>query len=364
MPATSSKKTAILYDFLQVQGGAEAVTLDLCHHFPQLDLITAFINPAAFPEPPLPTQRIRALTTPTALQGWQTIKSCKAFTTNTQWLGDYHSLIFSGSNAPLAVCNSQAEKNIYYCHTPPRFVYDLKTHYLSTTPLWQRPLLHGLIRYLRPRFEQSMKKMDVIYANSINVQNRLKHYLNIDSQVLYPPCRVDRFRWQNDGDYYLSTARLEEYKRVDLIVRAFKAMPDKKLIVASGGSQLSKLKHLADGAQNISFTGWVSEQHLAELMGNCLATIYIPRDEDFGMSPVESMGAGKPVVGVDEGGIKETVIAQQTGWLLPSPPSSEALISLISGLKKSTIKSMRQNCEKQAQRFAPNHFHEELQQYL
>lgn len=359
----ANNKAAILYDFLQVKGGAEAVTLDLCQHFPHLDLVTAFVNNKVFSEPLLSAERLHTLTSQTELPGWQTLKSCLAFQQRTASLQKYDTLIFSGSNAPLAVVNSQAKQNIYYCHTPPRFVYDLKAYYLNSIPAWQRPLLKGLVRYLQPRYEASLDKMDKIFANSRNVQHRLKHYLGVDSDVLYPPCRTDRFKWLGQGDYFLSTARLEEYKRVELIVRAFMQMPDKKLIVTSGGSQLNKLKALAQDAANIQFTGWVNEAKLTELMGNCLATIYIPMDEDFGMSPVESMGAGKPVIGVNEGGVKETVIDGETGWLLPAYPTVRQLVDCISVIQYQRGLQMREPCQKQSARFSSDRFFSAFNHY-
>ena len=136
-----------------------------------------------------------------------------------------------------------------------------------------------------------------------------------------------------EGDYFLSTARLEPLKRVDLIVNAFKNMPDKKLFVTSGGSQLKSLQELADGAKNITFTGWASDAELRRLVGNCIATIYIPKDEDFGISPVQSLAAGKPVIGVNEGGVAETVREPADGVLISTPPSPEKVLKAVSAIE-------------------------------
>jgi len=67
-------------------------------------------------------------------------------------------------------------------------------------------------------------------------------------------------------------------------VDAFKEMPEKKWVVASGGSEYDGLKKKAGAAKNITFTGWTDEEKLGEWMGKAIATIYIPVDEDFGMS--------------------------------------------------------------------------------
>ena len=155
--------------------------------------------------------------------------------------------------------------------------------------------------------------MDIIVTISETVRKRFKRFLGYDSVVIYPPCETERFQWIEEGNFYLSTARLDPMKRVDLIVKAFKKMPDKRLVVVSGGADMPRIKQIAEESPNIEVLGWISEAQLCDLMGRCIATIYIPRDEDFGISPVESMAAGKPVIGVQEGGLLETVGGGRAG---------------------------------------------------
>jgi glycosyltransferase involved in cell wall biosynthesis len=78
----------------------------------------------------------------------------------------------------------------------------------------------GLIRYLRPLYEEAIARMDTIITNSENVRSRIKKYLGIDSRVIYPPCETEKFKWLGQEDFYLSTARLDPLKRVDLVVKA------------------------------------------------------------------------------------------------------------------------------------------------
>lgn len=356
----NTASTAFLYDFLQVQGGAEAVTLGLCERFPELRFVTAFVNSAAFSEVPLSADRLTTLTSATTVQGWQTIKTSHAFRSKTEFLRDFETLIFSGFYSPLALLTANAANSVYYCHTPPRFVYDLKHYYLDAVPFWQRALLKALIRWYQPQYEEAVRKMDVVYANSINTQQRLKRYLGIEATVLYPPCNSQGYQFVSQGDYYLSTARLEPYKRVKTIVEAFIRMPHKRLIVASGGSQFEHLKRLAAGARNIEFTGWVSQQKLQNLVGNALATLYIPTDEDFGISPVQSMAAGKPVIGVNEGGVAETVLHESTGYLLKPNPSAADLVQCLEALDSDFLLGLRHACEKRARLFMGEQFYNQM----
>ena len=202
--------------------------------------------------------------------------------------------------------------------------------------------------------------MDVVVADSKNVQNRIQNFLGLESTVIYPPCDIDKFFWVGQENYYLSTARLAPYKRVDMIIQAFTQLPEKRLIVSSTGPEERYLKQLAEGFDNIQFTGDINDQELQKLIGNAVATIYIPKDEDFGMSPVESMAAGKPVIGVKEGGMLETVIHEKTGWLIPSNPSLENIIQAVGEATPEKTLSMRIACEEQAQNFRTEIFEKKM----
>jgi glycosyltransferase involved in cell wall biosynthesis len=289
-------------------------------------------------------------------QLWRQLKLLRSFKSSTQFVEGYSNAMYSGSYSPLAVLYHAANNNILYCHTPPRFIYDKRDYYLARLPFWQRPLLQYFINYLQPRYEKAVARMNVIVANSYTVKKRIHRYLGRKAQVIYPPCDTTRFSWNGQQKYYLSTARLDVLKQVDLCIEAFLKMPDRRLLVASGGLELSRLKKIAQDAPNIHFTGWVSESRLRDLIGNAIATIYLPRDEDFGMSPVESMAAGKPVIGVAAGGLLETVVHEETGLLLPANFNLENLISAVQRMTSARALKMRPDCERRAQLFSRKRF--------
>ncbi len=152
-------------------------------------------------------------------------------------------------------------------------------------------------------------------------------------------------------NFYLSTARLDPLKRVGSIIKAFKKLTDKKLLVVSDGIEKTRLKKLAANSPNISILGRVDEAKLLRLIGTCIATIYVPDDEDFGMSPIESMAAGKPVIGVSQGGILETVIPGQTGILISPDANPYDIASAVMELDSAKARTMRIFCEKRASEF-------------
>lgn len=348
----------ILHDFFSAKGGAEKVVLTLLKELKakhDVSLVVGYINYSLFPE--LKTRSdIQTLGSPTDTTGWESLKMIWLFKYHTKFIVNYDVCIFSGIYSITASLKATPPLSIYYCHTPPRFVYDLKQYYLEQAKFWQIPLLSALRAVVRVHFEQAIQKMDHILANSENVQQRLRKFLFIQSSILYPPVATEKFQWLGTSDYYLSTARLEPYKRVDLIVKAFMQMPDKKLIISSSGRMLPYLQRLAAQHDNISFTRWTTEEQLRKLIGSCIATIYIPLNEDFGMSPVESMAAGKPVIAVNEGGIKETVIHNVTGILIPSPPSIADITKAVHSLSPENTHKLKKNCQKRASTFSTEIF--------
>ena len=292
------------------------------------------------------------------------INLIRAFSKRTDFIQKYKTALFSGFYSVCAAANHQRGANVFYCHTPPRFMYDQKDSYMMQAGLLGRPILKRFIRYYRPVFEDAVRRMDLIVTNSRNVQTRIKAFLGFDSEIVYPPCNIERYKFISQEGYYLSMARLDPMKRVDLIVRAFLKMPDKNLVVISDGPEATRIKRLAETAGNVKVLGMVDENRLLKLLGECIATIYIPREEDFGMSPVESMAAGKPILGVNEGGLVESIVHEETGYLIPAAPEIEDVINGITFLGEKKSLSLRENCINRAKKFDQKIFIDRMQKYL
>jgi len=352
----------VLHDSFAFKGGGERLVHTLCQGL-ELDLAFGERSDQGFDLDALPGKLID-LKVRSHLWGWRTVQRFYSFTSKTRFLKNYESVIYSGQNSPLAVRNHPDGKNIYYCHTPPRSLYDLKDHRLASLSSIQSLQHRAFNRYFQPLFESAINKMDLIIANSANIQKRIKKYLQKDSVVIHPPCDTESFHWLGQDDYYFSFARLDPLKRVDIVVKAFTQMPDKRLVITSTGSEMKRLKQLAEGSENIAFTGPVDDSQLKDLLGNSIATIYIPREEDFGMSPVESLAAGKPVLGVAEGGVLETLVHGETGILIPANPSPEDLITAVHELNPKRALAMRAPCEQRARLFDTKIFIDKMGQLI
>lgn len=289
-----------------------------------------------------------------------------AFLFNTRFLRDYDKVIFSGDCiSAIRNCREDAKK-IYYCHTPPRYIYDLHDLYLQKVPLILKPVFKIFCVIFKYFYERDISKLDLILTNSKNTQSRIKSFLGYDSKVLYPPVDLDEFTYMWQKDYYLSFARLSDAKRVDKIVEAFTQMPDKKLIVIYGENdpQREKIFEIGEGSKNIEFITLPWNKGFTDYVWNCIATIYIPIDEDFGMSPVESMAAGKPVLWVNDGGLKETIIHKKTGVLIDKEAEISDIKQAISDLSPERCIEMRSDCEKRSADFSLTAFEKQLKELI
>ena len=360
----TESKSIVVHDEFTFKGGGERLVDILCRGL-ELDLAYGRATSDSFDLSDFNGKRIDLKAIAPDVLGAHTLKRLWAFSKRTKFLKDYRQVIYSGVYSPLAARNHPNGKNIFYCHTPPRFLYDLKDYYLSTLPFWRRVHLFNLHMLLfQPLYQDALKQMDVVVVNSHNVRKRVKKYFNVDAQVVYPPCETKKFKWIGQEHYYLSMARLDPLKRIDIIIKAFSKMPDKKLVIASSGPHEAMLKQLATGNENITFTGPVDDRQLSWLVGNSIATLYIPKEEDFGMSAVESMSAGKPVVGVAEGGLLESILEGETGKLIQGDPTPEKVMKAVCEMNADRARAMRQSCEMRAQVFRKDVFLENMRQII
>lgn len=295
-------------------------------------------------------------------KGFRHIKLKWSFIFHTKFLKQYDTVIFSW-DCISAIRNCRKDtKKIYYCHTPPRYIYDLHHLYLKKVPFYLRPLFRFGCFVFRYLYERDLSKIDMILTNSHNTQKRIKEYIGYESTVLYPPVDTSKFKYISDGDYFLSFARLADAKRVNKIVEAFRELPNEKLIVIYGKNdpQKEKIFGLAKGCKNIELITLEDNDLLYEYVWKARATIYIPIDEDFGMSPVESMSAWKPVLGVDDGWLKETIIHKKTWYLIGKSADKDELKDAVKYLSQDVCMNMKENCEKRAWDFSLESFEKSL----
>ena len=321
------------------------------------DLWAGHVDLAAYPGDwfgDLVPHGLQALERPPQLLRWsRTAQFGRAFGTMPQQ--DRPWTVFSGGLSLLAHGRVRGPK-VLYCHTPPRLLYDLRREHLDRVARPLRPALGLVMARYRRAYETAVAAMDGIVANSEAVRERIGRYLGREAVVVHPPIDTESFAWLGQEDFFLSPARLDFTKRVDVVVRAFRDLPGQRLKVVSGGADMERIRALAGDAPNIEVLGWVDAGELRRLTGLCRAVVYIPRDEDFGMSPVEAMAAGKPVIGVAEGGLLETVVPGRTGVVLRPDPGPDDLAEAVRAMTAERALAMREACEQRAALFGQERF--------
>jgi glycosyltransferase involved in cell wall biosynthesis len=211
--------------------------------------------------------------------------------------GDPDVLVTSGATTR-AVITPDDTLHVNYCHSPPRWFYDLyHDRKDSATGLLARPL----VRYLRLRDQTIDPRVDHYLVNSPIIRRRLWKYYKRESAVLSPPVDLDRYHDAGDGGYVLHLGRLDEEKGVPAVVEAF-AGTDAHLVLAGGrGDVADGVLRRIDRADNVDYVGFVSETEKYDLLANCTALVFNGRNEDFGIVLVEANASGKPVLARDDG---------------------------------------------------------------
>jgi len=206
-------------------------------------------------------------------------------------------LITSGSTTR-AVITPDDTLHVNYCHSPPRWLYDLYHDRKSTTMgVFARPL----VRYLRMRDSALDPRVDRYLANSPNVARRIEKYYGRDATVLYPPVEVDAYRQAESDGRFLHLGRLDEEKGVPAIVDAFEEL-DVPIVFAGGrGDAGQSVVDRIEGAQNMTYEGFVTQERKLDLLASCEAVVFNARNEDFGIVPIEANASAKPCLARNEG---------------------------------------------------------------
>lgn len=270
---------------------------------------------------------------------------------------DVDLLLSSDASLMKAIPRSAGTKHVCYCHSPPRYLWELGDDYKSAS-LSTRLLLDRFIPSLKRYDYDAAQRVDHFIANSNFVKQRIAKYYDRDSEVVYPPVAVDQFNAEQPReDFYLVLSELTPYKRIDLAVQAF-AGTNRRLVVLGDGSERAKLEAMA--TPNISFHGRQPQSAVKHYFETARAFVF-PGIEDFGITPVEAQAAGCPVIAFGVGGALETVVDQQTGLFFESQ-NVASLRDAIDQFERLSIDP--KVCVENAKRFCNERFRQEYQSCL
>lgn len=384
-------KVALVHDYLNEFGGAERVLLALSEIWSEAPIYTAFYtrNSSAW-------ERFKDHDIRVSWFHWLPFRAKLAsplrFLAPLVWssfdLSKYDVVISSANwyiTKGLRKGGSTIE--ICYCHTPPRYLYGYPTS-IKWQKYWPVKFYGALVGHLLRMIDyRAAQRVDYFVANSKNVESRIKKFYRREATVIYPSAEVPtlsgsshRTRSSRDDaadleslsaassegkpnrEYYLVVSRIVGGKGLELAVEAANKLRVSLKVVgaaAGWGSAEERLRQLA--GEGVEFLGEVSDERLKKLYQGAKAFIATAEDEDFGITPVEAMAAGTPVVAYKGGGYLESVVAGKTGVFFDKYTAS-SLVSAMKRLEKTEISS--EACIKQAKKFSKERFKKEMKAFV
>ena len=227
-------------------------------------------------------------------------------------LQPYEMVISSASSFAKGIITEPQAVHICYCHTPTRYLWHYSHQYLQELrlPNFLKQIVSYEVSHIRSWDKLAAERVDWFIANSRTTQERIKKYYGRESKVIYPPVDINKFNIsQNIGKYFLAGGRFIPHKRLDLAILAFNKL-NIPLKIFGDGPDWKRLQKMARA--NIEFLGKVTEEEKANLMSGCLAFIH-PQEEDCGITAVEVLASGRPVIAYGRGGALETITENVSG---------------------------------------------------
>jgi glycosyltransferase involved in cell wall biosynthesis len=318
-------KIALVHDWLTNLAGSERVILALHELYPQAPIYTSVYSPENFPQLAGADVRTSFLQkVPGARQKHQAFPWLRTVAFERFDLSEYDVVITSCHAESKGVITRPETMNLCYCYTPIRYYWSGYAHYLDNprfgvlNPL-VKLVMPYMVNYLRVWDRCAADRVDMFVAISHYVARRIRKYYRREAGVIYPPVNTSAFQpVLSPDDYFLMVGRLIPYKRADVVVEAFNRL-GLKLKIVGEGSELAGLKSRA--RPNIEFLGRVPDGELSEIYSRCLAFVF-PQEEDFGITPLEAMAAGRPVIAYRGGGALETIEEGETGVFFDSQDAS------------------------------------------
>lgn len=365
-------KIAIVHDYIKEYGGAERVLEEFVKIFPEADIYTSVYLPEylgphqkRFEKLKIHTSFLQIIPFSAKLISPMRLLAPLAFRSFN--LSTYDVILVSQTGAyfPNLVQKGNA-KLICYTHTPPRYLYGYMTARDWKSNVLKRVIGNLMNHFLRIVDYHSSQNVDIFIANSQEVATRIKKFYRKEATVIYPPVATTSAKNQaprTKRDYYLTGGRLAMAKGTDIILDAFlkNGKPLKVFGKGFAGFEEKLLTKIKGKNTQIEFLGEIDDSEKHMLMRNAQAFVFSSFDEDFGITPVEAMGEGTPVIAFKSGGVLETVTDLKTG-LFYEPNTPAALQRAIEKFEK--LKISASDCQKQAEKFSPKMFGQNIKEIV
>jgi glycosyltransferase involved in cell wall biosynthesis len=346
-----ARRVALVHDFLVDVRGAERVFLALCDMFPDADLFTAVYDEEGterrFAHRCVRTSFLQALRP--SSRTFRTLLPLYPSAMESLDLRGYDLVLSSSSAWAHGVIPAEGAVHVCYCHNPFRYAWNAREDTLAARGPVGRAALGLVFQRWRQWDWIAAQRVDAYLANSETTRGRIARYFGREATVVHPPVETARFAPGTVGDAYVVLSELMAHKRIDVAVRAFNALR-RPLVVVGDGPDLRRLERLA--GPTVTFTGRVSDQEAAARLAAARALV-VTATEEFGIAAVEAQAAGRPVIALADGGVRETVIAGETGTFYDRP-EPDALAAAVAAFDPLSVDP--EACTRNAERFDVAHF--------
>lgn len=357
-------RIALIHDHLAQDGGAEGVLKIFAEMFPDAPIYTLLYDQKNIDKnykgKKIEASIIQRL--PWGVKKYQWYMPFMPMAVEFFDLRNFDVVLSDTSSFAKGVITAPDTLHLCYCHTPTRYLWSDTHQYINELRYnkYFKKVISLALNYVRIWDRLAADRVDTFMANSKTAQFRIKKYYKRDSHIIYPPVELERYKIsKTQEDYFLAGCRLVPYKRIDNIIRAFRET-DKKLKIFGDGTDMDRLKQIAGGRDNIEFLGRVSKEKQAELYSKCQAYIN-PQKEDFGITVVEAMASGRPVIALRKGGAIETVVEGKTGMFIEDD-SPEAILEAVNKFNSSDYNP--QEIRTHAEQFSVSRFKKEIHEFI
>jgi len=364
-------KIAIVHDWLVTFAGAERVLASMLKVWPQADLFAVidFLSDedrARLGGKQAKTTFIQRL--PKARTRYQKYLPLMPLAIEQMDLSGYDLIISSSHAVAKGVLTGPDQLHISYVHSPIRYAWDLQHQYLTESNMntgLKGKLARMVLHYMRMWDQRTAAAVDDFVANSRFIGRRIDKAYRRPSTVIYPPVDTSGFSFSSEKqDYYVTASRMVPYKKIPMIVQAFAAMPDKRLVVIGDGPEMAKARAVA--GPNVTILGQQPFEVLRQHLQNAKAFVFAA-EEDFGITPVEAQACGTPVIAFGRGGVLETVRGLDdtapTGVFYPQQ-SVEGLIAAVQTFEREAHRICARACREQAELFSERRFERQIRQFV
>ncbi len=355
-------KVALVHDYLNQYGGAERVLEAFTQIFPQAPIYTLLYDEEktgyAFKNRKIRTSFLQKI--PLLKSHHRPFLMLMPLAIEQFDLSDYDLVLSDSASYAKGVITSPKTVHLCYCHTPIRYAWDDSHKYIEEFgyPGLVRKFIPFFMNYIRLWDEQAAQRVDKFIANSHFVAQRIKKYYHREAEVIPPPVKTSLFYLANQpARYFLMVGRFLSYKRFDLAVEVFNQL-GWPLKIVGDGPERKRLERRAK--PNIEFVGLVSDKKLKDYYAHCQAFIF-PQEEDFGITAVEAMAAGRPVIAYQAGGALEIVEEGITG-LFFKEQTNDCLAETIRKFKSVDFNS--QLIREKAMKFDQENFKERIRKVV